>query len=198
MWDYYQILLLNHLWNSIFLKCVLCFHQLYDTECPAVHVLNNKAAVAAYSLKSTKILYGLRIRVDVSVAHWLRIRVDNLYLFNDLSARIVRTSVCHRRSCCTSTHVWGMTNYHIGLRGTTSKHIGQYRTTWDRFGPLRTTWITWDYHTRLSEIIRPNLFRHNLIVTNSNNKWHVGSTTSALRGDFVITEIRTAACVLQA
>jgi len=30
--------------------------------------------------------------------------------------------------------------------------------------------ITWDYHTGLSEIIRPNLFKHNLIVTDSNSK----------------------------
>jgi len=31
-------------------------------------------------------------------------------------------------------------------------------------GPFRTTCITWDYHTGLSEIIRPNLFKHNLMV----------------------------------
>ena len=37
----------------------------------------------------------LRIRVDVPVAHWIRIRADNFYLFNDLSACIVRTSVCY-------------------------------------------------------------------------------------------------------
>jgi len=36
----------------------------------------------------------LRILVDVAVAHWLRIRADNFYLFNDASARIVRTLVC--------------------------------------------------------------------------------------------------------
>jgi len=28
-----------------------------------------------------------------------------------------------------------------------------------------------DYHIGLSEIIRPNLFKHNLIVTDSNNKF---------------------------
>jgi len=53
----------------------------------------------------------LRIRVDVPVAHWLRIRADNFYLFYDLSARIVRSSVCHGRSCGTSTRIcslpWG-------------------------------------------------------------------------------------------
>jgi len=51
----------------------------------------------------------LWIPVDVPVAHWLRIRADNFYLFNDLSARIVRTSVCHRRSCSTSTHICSIT-----------------------------------------------------------------------------------------
>jgi len=30
--------------------------------------------------------------------------------------------------------------------------------------------ITWYYHNGLSEIIRPNIFKHNLIVTDSNNK----------------------------
>jgi len=45
----------------------------------------------------------LQIRVNVPVAHWLRIRADDFSSFNDLSARIVRTSVCHRRSCGTST-----------------------------------------------------------------------------------------------
>ena len=48
----------------------------------------------------------------------------------------------------------GMTNYHIGAHGTTLGHYG----------------ITWDYHTGLSEIIRPNLFKHSLIVTDSNSK----------------------------
>ena len=47
----------------------------------------------------------LWIRVDVPVAHWLRIRADNLYLFNDLSASIIRSSVCHRRSCGMSTRI---------------------------------------------------------------------------------------------
>jgi len=47
----------------------------------------------------------LRIQVDVPIAHWLRIRAANFYLFNDLSAHIVRTSVCHWRSCGTSTHI---------------------------------------------------------------------------------------------
>jgi len=28
-----------------------------------------------------------------------------IYLYNDLSARIVRTSVCHQRSCGTSTRI---------------------------------------------------------------------------------------------
>jgi len=32
----------------------------------------------------------LRIRVDIPVAQWLRIQADDFYLFNDLSARIVR------------------------------------------------------------------------------------------------------------
>ena len=53
----------------------------------------------------------LQIRVDVSVAHWLRIRADIFYLYNDLSACIVRTSVCHRRSCGMSARIsslpWG-------------------------------------------------------------------------------------------
>jgi len=39
----------------------------------------------------------LRIWVDVPVAHWLRIQADSFNLFNDLSAHIVGTSVCHRR-----------------------------------------------------------------------------------------------------
>ena len=43
--------------------------------------------------------------VTLPVAYWLRIRADSFYLFNDLSARIVRTSVCHRRSCSTSTRI---------------------------------------------------------------------------------------------
>jgi len=47
----------------------------------------------------------LRIPIDVTVAHWLRIRADNFYLFNDLSACIVRTSVCRQRSCGTSTRI---------------------------------------------------------------------------------------------
>jgi len=51
----------------------------------------------------------LKIRVDVPAAHWLRIRADNFYLFNDMSARIVRTSVCHRRSCGTSTRICSLT-----------------------------------------------------------------------------------------
>jgi len=51
----------------------------------------------------------LRIRVDVRVAHWLRIRADNFYLFNDLFARIIRTSVWRRRSCGTSTRICSLT-----------------------------------------------------------------------------------------
>jgi len=51
----------------------------------------------------------LRIREDIPVAYWLRIPADNFYLFNDLSARIVRTSVCHRRSCGTSTRICSLT-----------------------------------------------------------------------------------------
>jgi len=43
----------------------------------------------------------LRIWVDEPVAHWLRIRADNFYLFNDLSTRIVRTSARHWRFCGT-------------------------------------------------------------------------------------------------
>jgi len=54
---------------------------------------------------------------------------------------------------------------------TTSDHIGPHGTASGHFGPHG---ITWDYHTGLSEIIRSNLFKHNLIVTDSNNKWHVG------------------------
>ena len=42
------MLLLNHLWNSIFLKYMLCFHLLYDTECPAVAILNNKTPFCTY------------------------------------------------------------------------------------------------------------------------------------------------------
>ena len=34
---------------------------------------------------------------------------QNFYLFNDLFARIVRTSVCHRRSCGTSTRICSLT-----------------------------------------------------------------------------------------
>jgi len=60
-----------------------------------------------------------------------------------------------------------MTNYHIGPHWTTSDHTGQHRITLGHFGPHE---ITWDYHTGLSEIIRPNLFKHNLLVTHSNNK----------------------------
>jgi len=52
-----------------------------------------------------KLQKRLRIRVDVPVGHWIRIRADNFYLFNDLSACIVRTSVCYRRSCDTSTRI---------------------------------------------------------------------------------------------
>jgi len=44
-------------------------------------------------LKDDGLRQWLRILVDVPVAHWLPIRADNFYLFNDLSARIVRTSV---------------------------------------------------------------------------------------------------------
>ena len=40
MRGYYRILLLNHLWNSVFLIYMLCFHPLYDTECPAVDTLD--------------------------------------------------------------------------------------------------------------------------------------------------------------
>ena len=47
----------------------------------------------------------LRIRVDVPVAQWLRIRADSFYLFNHLSPHIVRTLVCHRRSCGTFTRI---------------------------------------------------------------------------------------------
>ena len=50
----------------------------------------------------------------------------------------------------------GMTNYHIGPHATASGHF-------------RPHGITWDYHNRLSEIIRPNLFKQNVIVTDSNN-----------------------------
>jgi len=63
------------------------------------------------SLSVSKVLkrQWLRIRVDVPVAHRRRIRADNFFLFNDLSARIVRTSVCRGRSCGTSTRICSLT-----------------------------------------------------------------------------------------
>jgi len=60
-----------------------------------------------------------------------------------------------------------MNNYHIGGR---EDNIGSHGTALGHFGPHG---ITWDYHTGLSEIIRPNLFKHSLIVTDSNNKYCV-------------------------
>ena len=46
---------------------------------------------------------------------------ENFYLFNDLSARIVRTSVCHRRSCGASMHICSTRAKDTGRH--TSAHI---------------------------------------------------------------------------
>ena len=45
----------SFLWNSIFLEYVLCFHQLYDTEC--VDVLNNKTLFYTYRYSIVAAIY---------------------------------------------------------------------------------------------------------------------------------------------
>ena len=92
---------------------------------------HNNAIHRASSVSQIGHRQWLRIRVDVHVAHWLRIRADNFYLLNDLSSRIVRTSMCHRRSCGTSTHICSLP------RGAMATDTG--RRTYDTSTRIRST-----------------------------------------------------------